>query len=114
MRSTYGSGGGGDALHGRDVVGLRGLEQETPGGHVGALAEQGTALALGHATPDPPLDLVVQRLSEALGAHGAPGAQLLSTVLSGAPDEQLVRAGLVAQGLGGPVLVPSHVRVPPR
>ena len=53
------------------VVGLRGLEQPAPGRHVGPAAQQRTALALGHAAPDTPLDLVVQRLGEALGTDRA-------------------------------------------
>ena len=108
LRTGPTSGRRGDRADGGDVVGLRRLEQTTPRGHVRTLAEQRTALTLGHAAPHAPLDLVVEGLGEALGAHRAPGAQLLGAVLGSAPDEQLVGPGLVAQSLGRPVVVPRH------
>src|SRR4051794_24237350 len=58
-------------------------EQVCPGGDVRTLAEQLTALALGHAPPHTPLDAVVERLREALHAHGAPHAQLTDPLLLG-------------------------------
>ena len=73
------------------------LEQATPRGDVRAAAQQRTALTLGHAAPDAPLDLVVERLGEALGAHRAARAHLLGPVLRGTAHEQLVRSRLVAQ-----------------
>ena len=61
-------------------------------------AQQGSALALGHPAPDAPLDLVVESLGEALGAHRAPGAQLLGLVLLRSTDEQLVGLLPTARG----------------
>ena len=53
------------------VLGLRGLEHACATRRVGPTAQQRPALTLGHAAPDAPLDLVVERLGQALGAHGA-------------------------------------------
>ena len=75
---------------------LRRLEDAAPRDDVRPLAEDGPALALGHASPDAPLDLVVEGLGEALGPHRATGTHLLRAVLRGAADEQLVRTGLLA------------------
>ena len=60
----------------RRVLGLavpRRLEDLAPR-RVRPAAEQRPPLPLGHAAPDAPLDLVVERLGEALGAHRATGA----------------------------------------
>ena len=72
------------------VLLARGLEHRAPRG-VRTTAEERAALALGHAAPDAPLDLVVERLGEALGAHRAPSAELLGLVLLRTAHEQLVR-----------------------
>ena len=106
------SGDGADTA--ADVVEHRRLEQATPRGDVRATTQQRTALALGHATPDAPLDLVVERLGEALGAHRAAGAHLLGAVLRRASHEQLIRSRLVAQCLDGPVFVPHRPSSLPR
>ena len=73
------------------VLDHRRLEQRAPRRDVRTLAQDGPALALGHATPHAPLDLVVQRLGQALGADGATATHELGTVLLGPSDEQLVR-----------------------
>ena len=78
----------------------------------GTTAEQRTALTLGHAAPHAPLDLVVEGLGEALGANGAPGAQLLGLVLLGTTDEELVGLRLPARRAGGPVLDPHSSALP--
>src|SRR5919112_4954778 len=98
----------------RDVVRHRGLEQATPRRHVRATAEQRTTLTLRHTAPDAPLDLVVERLGEALRAHRAPGAQLLGAVLRRASYEQLIRPRLVAERVAGPVLIPHQPLSLPR
>src|SRR3954452_1956486 len=87
---------------------LRGLQQRPPRGHIRTLAQDRPALTLGHPAPDAPLDLVVQRLGEALGAHRAPPAQLLGLVLRRALHEQLVGPAGAALGQRCPVLGPRR------
>src|SRR4051812_42917724 len=102
---------GGDLLLGLQLrLGAGGLEHGAPGG-VGPATEERSALTLRHAAPHAPLDLVVERLGEALGAHRASGAELLGLVLLGATDEELVGLRLPARRAGGPVLDP-HVFCP--
>src|SRR3712207_4076491 len=92
----------------REVLTAGGLQQPPPGGDVGPLAQDCAALPLGQPAPDTPLDLVVQCLSQALGAHRAAGAQPLGVVLRRPPHEQLVGPALSALSQRCPVLVPRH------
>src|ERR671911_614783 len=97
-RRSDGDGGGLD-------LGPRGLEDRAPR-RAGATAQQRTALTLGHAAPDTPLDLVVQCLGQALGPHGATRAHLLGLVLLRAAHEECVRRVRLACGACCPVLDP--------
>src|SRR4029079_8506122 len=72
--------------------------------------EEGPALTLRHATPDAPLDLVLERLGEALGLHRAPGAHLLGLVLLRATYEKLVGLAHTASCLACPVFIPHDCR----
>ena len=96
-----------DARLGRGSLdlGAGGLEDGAPR-RAGATAEQRTALTLGHPAPDAPLDLVVQRLGEALGPDGASRTDLLGLVLLCATHEQRVRRVALACGACCPVLDP--------
>ena len=87
------------------VAGLGSLEHGAPGAG-GPTAEQRAALPLGHAAPDTPFDLVVERLSETLVAYGAGPAHLLCLVLLGSTHEQMVRLRLAAKGRRRPVFDP--------
>ena len=102
-RPAEGSASDGDGSSSGTGAGL--LEHGTPLG-VRVALEEGPALALGHPTPDAPLDLVLQGLSEALGLHRAPGAHLLGLVLLGSTHEQLVGLAHTASSLACPVFVP--------
>src|SRR4051812_23985968 len=103
---------GGDLLLGLQLrLGAGGLEHGPPGG-VRTATEERSALTLGHAAPHAPLDLVVERLGEALGAYRASGAQLLGLVLLGTTDEELVGLRLPARRAGGPVLDPHFSALP--
>ena len=84
-----------------------GLKDRAPGRHVRTTAQQRTALTLGHAAPDAPLDAVVQRFGQALGAHGASAADLLGAILLGTLDEEGVRLALTS-GDCRPILIPPH------
>lgn len=66
------------------------------------LLEQGAALTLGHSAPDAEFDAVVERIGAAFGDDGAVSADHSGFALRGAADEQLVRVGLAATGLGDP------------
>jgi hypothetical protein len=66
------------------------------------LLEEGTALTLGHATPHAELDAVVEGVGTALDDHRAMPADDRGFALCGATDEQLIRVGLSASGLGDP------------
>ena len=81
----------------------------TPRRHVRAAAQQRPALPLGHAAPDAELHAVVQRVRQALGAHGAAHADGLGAVLRRALHEQRVRVG----SPGRPPALPSQVQVMP-
>ncbi len=70
----------------------------------GLRLQEGPALALGHPTPDAPLDLVLEGLGQALGLHRAPGAELLGLVLLGSTHEQLVGLAEHGKQLGLPIL----------
>src|SRR5262249_61081479 len=97
---------------GSPLVGIPGLlEQLAPGGHVGAAAEQGTALAFGHAAPNPELDPVVEGVREALGTDDAATADQLGPVLRRPLNKQLVRIRLLARGAGSPVSDPHVVQL---
>ena len=71
-------------------------------------AKQSSALAFGHPAPDAPLDLVVESLSEALGAHRTRTADLLCLVLLRTADEQLVGLLTSARSRGSPILIPHN------
>ena len=94
---------------GNGLVVLAGVLQHVAPRRVGPAAQQRPALALGHAAPHAPLDLVVEGLREALGPHRAAVAQLLGLVLLRATDEQLVRLRLSARGRRRPVFNPHDV-----
>lgn len=79
-----------------------GGEEIGPGNNLGVLLEQGAALPLGHSTPHPELDPVVERIGAAFEDHRAVPADHRGFALSGAADEQLVRIGLPAAGLRHP------------
>src|SRR5215467_8240072 len=91
------------------VAGL--LKEVPPGGDVGAAAQQGAALPLGHAAPDAELDAVVQGVGQALGPHGAATADQLGPVLCRTLDEKLVWVRLLARGTTGPVSDPHVVQL---
>jgi hypothetical protein len=93
-----------------DVLLTSRFENGAPRG-VRTTAKEGPALALGHPTPDAPLDLVVESLGEALGAYRARATDLLGLVLLRTADEQLVGLLAPARGLGCPILIP-HGDVP--
>ena len=88
------------------------LEQATPRGDVRATAEKSTTLALRHSAPDPPLDVVVERLRKALGAYGALPAHLLGAILCRATNEEFIGASALAGRHVRPLLVPRHVFQP--
>ena len=89
--------GGSDHTWTRDGLSVAGgLEHGTPRG-VRLATQQGPALTLGHAAPHAPLDLVVERLGEALGPHRARLAHQLGLVLLGTPHEECVRLSLSAR-----------------
>src|SRR3954447_3491039 len=79
------------------------LEQLLPRRDVRPAAQQRPALALGHATPDPELNAVVQRIGEALRAYDAAEATSLDAVLRRTLDEEVVRVGVPAGAESGPV-----------
>lgn len=66
------------------------------------LLEQCTALTLGHPTPDAELHAVVEGVRAALQDDRTVTANHCGLALCGAADEQLVRVGLPAAGLGDP------------
>ena len=78
-----------------------------------APSQQGTSLALGHATPDPELDVIVEGIGEALGAYGATQANGLHSVLRSTLNEQCVGIRRATGRLGGPVVVQAHARLTP-
>ena len=96
----------------RPVLLAGGLEQPTPGRHVGATTQQSATLPLGHAAPYPPLDRVVERFSQTLGAYRTQRADLLGAVLCGPPDEKLVRAQPLARREIGPMLIRTPYQFP--
>src|SRR5262245_42796904 len=91
------------------VAGL--LEKIPPGGDVGAAAQQGAPLTLGHAAPDTELDAVVQGIGQTLRPHGAATADQLGPVLCRTLDEKLVWVRLLARGTTGPVSDPHVVQL---
>ncbi len=66
--------------------------------------EEGSALALGHATPDSEFHLVVQRFCSTLPHDRAAAAERRGLALGGAPDEESVRVGGAAQGSRHPTV----------
>jgi hypothetical protein len=98
--------GSGADDHTRVLLASR-LENDSPR-CVRTPAKKGSALALGHPAPDAPLDLVVESLSEALGAHRTRTANLLHLVLFRTTDEQLVGLLTPARSLGSPILIPHN------
>src|SRR5690606_22495739 len=82
-----------------------GNEDVAPALDVRLATQQGAALALGHSTPDAPLDAVVESFGETLGADAAPVAHELGAVLLGSLHEQIVRLAQT-RGFLGPILVP--------
>src|SRR3954468_16044011 len=94
---------------GGGVGGARRVEQLPPGADVGTAAQEGPALALGHATPDAELDAVVQCVGQALGPDRAAHADRLRPVLRRAGDEQVVRVGGLAGRTSRTVVVPAGV-----
>jgi hypothetical protein len=79
-----------------------GGEEVGPGNDLRVLLEQRAALALGHATPHPELDSVVECVGTAFEDHRAVPADDGGFALGGASDEQFVGVGLPAAGLGNP------------
>ena len=79
-----------------------GGEELRPGNHLGVLLEQGAALPLGHPAPYAELDAVVQRVGSAFQDDGAVPTDDRGFALRRAADEQFVRIGLAAAGLGHP------------
>src|SRR5690606_21100336 len=63
---------------------------------------------LGHPTPDAVLDAVIERMSQALGAHRTARAHGLGLVLCRALDEQLVWVS----GAAGRSLTPDLLVIP--
>jgi len=78
------------------------VEEVRPRHHVGVLLEQGPALALGHASPNAELDLVVQRVRPALLHYRTVTADHRGLPLGGPPDKQFVGIGGSTQRLGHP------------
>lgn len=66
------------------------------------LLEQRTALTFGHAAPHPEFDPVVQGVRTTFQDDRAVAADDGGLTLRGAADEQLIRVGLAAAGLGDP------------
>ena len=64
-----------------------------------APTQQRTTLALGHATPDPELNIVVERVSEALGADGAAQADGFHSILRSPLHAQCVGIRRATGGL---------------
>lgn len=60
------------------------------------LLQQGTALTLGHATPNSELDPIIECISSALSHHGAMPANNRGLALRSTPNEQFVGIGLSA------------------
>src|SRR6478736_8783589 len=97
---------GDGALGGTDLgVG----EELGPRPHVGAAAEQGPALALGHPAPDTELGAVVEGIGEALGDDGAALADRLGGALGLALHEEGVGVGAGTATENGPVRHPLTV-----
>lgn len=66
------------------------------------LLEQSPALALGHATPNTELDLVVQRICRTLLHYRTVTADHRGLALCGSSNKEFVRVGSPAQRLGYP------------
>lgn len=66
------------------------------------LLEQRASLTFGHPTPDAELHAVVERVRAALEDDRAVTTNHCGLALRGAADEQFVRVGLPAAGLGDP------------
>ncbi|GAA3947288.1 hypothetical protein GCM10022231_00130 [Gordonia caeni] len=66
------------------------------------LAEQRPTLALGHASPDPELDTIVQRIGSALELNWAVTADGGRLSLGGAADEEIVGVCPPTPGLRHP------------
>ena len=79
-----------------------GGEELGPGNDLGVLLEQCTALAFGHAAPDPEFDTIIEGVGAAFQYHRAMSTDHGGFALGGAPDEKFVRIGLAATGLGYP------------
>jgi anion-transporting ArsA/GET3 family ATPase len=94
------------AVHGR-------FEHLAPAGHLRMTAQQRTALALGHASPDPELDPVVEGVRQALVPHWTAAADPLRHVLLGTLDEQSVRVAIATRGDAGPVDDHAHISSSP-
>ena len=86
------------------------LEQQAPRSHIWTTAQQGAALPLGHATPNPELHAIIEGISEALGSHRAAQADVLGSLLSGSLDEEGVGVGAPASRFSGPVALERHTR----
>jgi hypothetical protein len=79
-----------------------GGEELGPGNDLGMLLEQCATLAFGHSAPDPEFDPVIEGVGAAFQNHRAMSTDYGGFALGGAPDEELVRIGLAAAGLGYP------------
>src|SRR5699024_10944451 len=89
------------------------LEQGTPRFDVRSTPQQRPPLPFSHPAPDPPFDLVVQRLGQALQPNRAPAADLLRPVLFRPADEEGVRPEVLASGLTCPVVLIQDHRIAP-
>ena len=78
-----------------------------------APTQQRTTLTLGHPAPDPELDIVVECVSEALGADGAAQADGFHSILRSPLHEQCVGIRRATSGLRRPVVVQAHARLTP-
>jgi hypothetical protein len=79
-----------------------GGEELGPGNHLWVLLEQSTALAFGHAAPDPEFDAVVEGVGAAFQNHRTVSTNHGSFALGGPADKQFVWISLAAAGLGYP------------
>jgi len=92
-----------------DSAGIALCRKIHPRYDLGMLLKQSPALALGHAAPNPELDLVVERLRPALCHHRAATADDRSLTLFRPPHKECVGIYSSTQRLRGPsAIVRGH------
>src|SRR5690606_41715932 len=90
------------------VLGASRLEKCTPGSDIRAASKQCPALALGHASPDPELDPVVEGVCQTFGTDRTSEADSLGAVLRGPLSEELIWVRAPARRLARPIGNPRH------